>query len=99
MQFPMAKGVRELFVEALVEASFTRVEANSLVSTWSASIRPQHLGVLGDIARAIHEEVSKGAPLTTETTRRAFHMVQDSYQENQFVYFMKIVPCEIAKVM
>ena len=81
----MAKGVRELFIEALVEAGFTKEEANRLASTWSASIRPTHLGLLGDVAHVIRVEVNEGTPLTCETTRRAFQAVRDAYQENRFV--------------
>ena len=48
-----------------MEAGFTRKEANSLVSMWLVSIRPAHIGLLGDIARSIWEEVNDGAPLTS----------------------------------
>ena len=46
----MAKGTREHFINALVDARFNCIEANSLVSTWNANIYMEHLALLGAIA-------------------------------------------------
>ena len=69
-----------------MEPGFNRAEAESLVSTWAISICPQFLGLLGDITQAIKKDISEGAPMTRQTTRRTFLTMCEIYQDKQFVF-------------
>ena len=75
--------MREHIINALVDAGFDRTEAHSLVSTWNLTIYPEHLELLGAIARGICQDVLEGAALTSETTHRAFLAVREGFEEER----------------
>ena len=83
----MAKGIRELYIEQLVEAGFPRAEAHSMVANWANVLFPEHQGLLADLAHGLKHDVDAGMARTYETTRAAFQRMREAYQDHRFVYF------------
>ena len=80
----MAKGLKETFIESLLNAGFNKEEADALASNWNNKIRPAFITLLDDMARAIKEEVERhGQPLTASTTKTEFVRAADGYQRKR----------------
>ena len=56
---------------------------SGLTGHLNANIYTEHLALVGAIARAIRQDIMEGAPLTSETTRRAFVAVREGFEEGQ----------------
>ena len=57
----MAKGLKEVFIESLLNTGFDKDQAESLVTMWMSRIRPTLVALFDEIAQAIKEE-HDGAP-------------------------------------
>ena len=79
----MAKGIREEFVQALVNAGFRKPEAESLTATWIQAIRPVFLNLLETMARAVRDDYQEGVPLTNEATIAVFREATTVFQEKR----------------
>ena len=79
----MAKGIREKFVQALVNAGFRKPEAESLTATWIHAIHPVFLTLLDTMARAVREDYQEGAALTNEATIAVFTEATTVFQEKR----------------
>ena len=79
----MTKGIKEKFVQSLVDAGFRKPEANSLTSTWNNSIRMVMLGLFSDITTAIKQEHALGAQLTNEITIETINQVRQLFQTHR----------------